>query len=32
MNIVEYPEMKGTYKDHQVQLPALHRTTQKAEV
>ena len=28
--ITEYPEMKGTHKDHQVQLLAPHRTTQKS--
>ena len=31
MNIVEYPELKETYKDHQVQLLAPHRTTQKSK-
>ena len=28
--IVEYFELEGTHKDHQVQLLALHRTTQKS--
>ena len=29
--IIEYPELGGTHKDHQVQLLAPHRTTQKSD-
>jgi len=26
--VTEYPDLEGTYKDHQVQLPVPHRTPQ----
>lgn len=28
---IKYPKLEGTYKDHQVQILAAHRTTQKVD-